>query len=976
MKFIKKHITILLLLTAFGLSAQDKLNAETASASDKRSGRNASFKNLARARIDVSGVNAVMVLSSFDTRFDRGTDAREGLYKLTDGSSESQVIQQSLNSSGGMEIGIGTLVYIFDASAQSGQVNYILQHSSNSRLLVKSSGTVVAIPLTTSASGVDLPHDLKSISSAVYTSATLNEWTPVSGLSTKGIQLASDGNVYVSASINCFANGSGIGEWILQYSSDQSIWIDIGSATSRSLTAARQYATASLSWIMENLVAGTHYFRIAHRQTQGSEGDVRTLNSNLIACGLIYEAIPGTTRKFPSFVHQKPSSSTSLTSMSPAISFSIDPANETDLFFQAQYVASADDDTDAAAYDLSIDQGILDGVDQSQHIPSATFTGGGGSVGFGSSLQVGTPYGISLRHQTAFGTTLTTQNITLAGFQLSSTGNSVWQGGGTSPTTWENIDNWIGEVPGERDNAIIPGNLTYYPLLTTYTSCEDLQIESGASLMLEAASSMTVHGQLVNDGTLEIHSDGTGTGSLIVGGQASGQVSYQSYLTADQWHIFSPPLSGQSITSFLGNDLNQISYSDQHGVYGFTDYNELTNSWNGFFSNSTGGDLMSGKAYLMRRDDPDGTVTSTGELVDSDLLLGVTANGNGWNAVGNPFTSAIGVTSDATTATNFLTANLDQLDPNYSVLYLWDEVEGYNGTQNNYKVIGNSGYIDLKSYPELDMDYLQAGQGFLIKSAEGGGSLLFSKKIQTHQNGIPVLKSTQESWDGFKLVALNGDRRESTTICFHQEMSLGLDPSYDAGLLNSKPEFSIYTRLLEEDQGINFKIQCLPDQVKNEVEIPVGMDLEAGGEVTFFTEGVILPEQHQIFLEDRMLGVMTDISSRESSYEILVQEGAVGTERFFLHLRNTTSSRSDNEQFQDPGYYAYYHQQFFTIMGMVEEGALALLYDMGGRNVGTYKLQKGDRHQLPVSMLRNGLYLITVIDGAKRYTLKIVKNEP
>ncbi|MEN8202838.1 MAG: hypothetical protein ABFS28_09605 [Bacteroidota bacterium] len=973
---IRQQISILLLILSFAVSAQDRLIGETAGALDKRSGRAASFRNLARVRMDVSGINTVMVLSGFDTMFDRGSDPREGLYKLTDGSTESQVIQQSLNMSGGQEKGIGTLVYIFDASSTSGQVNYTLQHSSSSRSLVRSSGTVVAIALTTSASTVDIPFDLKSISAAVNTSGTLNEWNSITGLSTQGIQLATGGNIYVSASINSFANGTGAGEWKLQHSTDQSNWTDMGNSTSLTFNIAREYATSSLSWIIEDLTAGAHYFRVLHRQTEGTAGDLRTLNSNLIACALVYEVVPGSTREFPSFALRNPSSATSLTTMTPVISHSIDPSNATGLFLHAQYVASADIETDAAAYDLSINQAILDGIDQNQHVPSSSFTGGGASVGLGSSMQPGTSYGISLRHQTASGTTLNTRNATLAGFQLTSVGNSIWTGAGSSPTTWENSDNWSGDAPGDRDNALIPGGLSKYPILTSSTACENLQIGTGGSLTLEPAANLTVHGQLENNGNLEVQSSGAGTGSIIPAGQSSGAVSYQNYLTADQWHIFSPPVIGQSINSFLQNSTNLIPWSDTYGAYGMTDYNELNNSWNGFFTDASGGDLTSGKGYLMRREISDGAVSSRGELLDSDLSVGITADGSRWNAVGNPFSSAIGITSDAVTTEDFLSANLDQLDPNYSVLYLWEEAENYDGTQNNYKVIGNAGYVDSHNYPELDMDYLQAGQGFLVKSASGGGSLLFSKAMQVHQNGIGLLKNAGESWDGFKLVAESGDRRESTIICFQHEMTPGLDPSYDAGLLNSKPDFSVYTRLLEDDEGINFKIQCLPDTMKSDVVVPLGVDLASGGELALFTEGIIMPEQYQIFLEDSLSGQMVDLSSAGTEYKVMLEKDGAGPGRFFLHIHSTEATRSGSVKTREPHFYGFSQHQVFTLKGMAGDGAIALLYDLRGRNVGTYRLQRGELHHIPASTLKDGIYLVMVIDGPNRNTLKIFKNEP
>jgi hypothetical protein len=247
--------------------------------------------------------------------------------------------------------------------------------------------------------------------------------------------------------------------------------------------------------------------------------------------------------------------------------------------------------------------------------------------------------------------------------------------------------------------------------------------------------------------------------------------------------------------------------------------------------------------------------------------------------------------------------------------------------------------------------------------------------MQSHNNIVPVLKQARASWDGFKLVAVHEDRRESTIISFNEEMTLGLDPSYDAGLLNSKPDFSIYSRLLEGDQGINFKIQCLPHPDSSDWVLPLGVDLASGGEVSLFTEGAILPEQSRVYLEDRLSGQFTDILSDGTSYTLTLGEGGAEAGRLFLHIRipNTTGTQQDLSRNQ--AFYAYYQHEHIILRGHAGEGSLAILYDMAGRSLGTFELQEGDLHPIPVSGLKNGLYLLSILDGSHKGAVKVFKNE-
>ncbi|RLD70268.1 MAG: hypothetical protein DRI98_08340 [Bacteroidetes bacterium] len=971
---IRTFTFIFLFIGSIGMSAQDRLLAAYRTATDVRSGKEGAFRRVTRASLNVTGIDKVLVVASFDTKYNRTSTTRDGIYKLSDGNSESGSMILSLRNSGGLDKGIGTLVHIFDASTLSGRVSYDLRHSSSTNRIVISSGTIVAIGLTTSESGVEISHDFVNSSTPVSTSSTLGAWRRVSRVRINGIILVEEGDVYVSASVNSVADGSGAGEWKLQYRSNNFNWTDFGPTTSRSFTSDASYGISTLSYVLQDLPADDYSFRLMHRQTEGNPGDLTTYTAQLAACALVYEALDGITREFPSFSTQKLSTSTTSPTMSPVFNHSIDPSNVTDLFLQAQYVMTADASLDAAAYDLSIDQSILDGTDQLRYI-SSTEVGNGGSVGLGTSLLPGTSYGISLRHQSVTGINLTTQNATLSGFQLTSVGNSVWKGGALLPTDWDQNDNWIGEVPGSRENAIIPDGAASYPVLQAATECQDLSLRAGGTLTLGSTSSLTINGVSEFDGTLTVLSDQTGTGSLIVLGPSTGNITYNSHLAANRWYIVSTPVTGQNIQSFLHPDANNhIPYSNSFEAYGLTDYSELDNSWNPFFTSSTPGTFNTGEGYLMRRESPDGSVSYLGELVESDFQYGISASVSGWNAVGNPFPSSLGVTSDATTDENFLTVNLDQLDPNYGVLYLWDEQIDYSGTQNYYKVIGNAGYIDSYNYEELQMDYQQAGQGFLVKSVDGGGILRFTKAMQAHQNSTGMVKSAGKSWDGFKLVATHGERSESAIICFHEEMSPGLDPSYDAGLLNSKPEFSVYTRLLEEDPGIGFKIQCLPYQSTTELVIPVGMDLLSGGEVSFSADGVLLPSTHQIFLEDRSTGRVTDITTQGSSYGVVVEENTQDTGRFFLRIKDPNVTTGDYRHPEAAPFQAYYLHSSITILGKVGEGATAFIFDMSGRNLGRYHLQMGNRHTIPVPSLEEGLYLVAVIDGRKRSVLKILKN--
>ena len=71
-------------------------------------------------------------------------------------------------------------------------------------------------------------------------------------------------------------------------------------------------------------------------------------------------------------------------------------------------------------------------------------------------------------------------------------------------------------------------------------------------------------------------------------------------------------------------------------------------------------------------------------------------------------------------------------------------------------------------------------------------------------------------------------------------MSLGLDISYDAGILRSGNGFDIYTKLVE-DNGVDFAIQWLPGKTADKYIIPIGVDANKGGDIVFSSETMNLP---------------------------------------------------------------------------------------------------------------------------------------
>jgi hypothetical protein len=88
----------------------------------------------------------------------------------------------------------------------------------------------------------------------------------------------------------------------------------------------------------------------------------------------------------------------------------------------------------------------------------------------------------------------------------------LWVGGAVGQlTNWNTPANWHNNtVPSAATNVLIPGGLTYYPVLTTAALCRDLEIRDGATVTVIAGGNLTINNDLLTG-------QGTG-GTLIVNG--------------------------------------------------------------------------------------------------------------------------------------------------------------------------------------------------------------------------------------------------------------------------------------------------------------------------------------------------------------------------------------------------------------------------------------------------------------------------
>jgi hypothetical protein len=513
---------------------------------------------------------------------------------------------------------------------------------------------------------------------------------------------------------------------------------------------------------------------------------------------------------------------------------------------------------------------------------------------------------------------------------------SVWDGIAAIPTTGESM---MGALRIHN-----PATLTVPP--TGQVTCNNAEINTAQGLVIQSSPAGT--GSFIDNGTTTTAGSGT--------------EAVQRDMTADQFHIVSPSVSIADVATFTaGNAVTKIK-----------PYIEMGGGWN--LTNQTNGGLIPGYGLLFFRTAANiastGVASFVGTPAVGDQSINVGRVANGWNCIGNPFTASI----KATGTGGLLDVNTSQLDPSYSGVYVWDEQPGYNGTQQNYKVICNAGY----SFPgiittQLSQDYLQVGQGFFVKSKTGGGTIGIPASLRSHQNSI-AFKSATVSWPAIRLTAKGTNQSSSTIVTFNSYMSKGLDPTYDVGMLKGNPDFALYSRLID-DNGVDFAVQSLPDLNSGKYIIPVGIDSKDGGNVTFTSETVNIPANMKLTLQDKQTNINTRLDLKDAQYTATIAPGTKGAGRFFLvsedQLSDSGNQASNNLPKQDD-FKVYTIGKTIYIQGEVSPNAKFALYSIEGKLLANFNAGYSNLNQLDGSKFPARTYILTITDNNKRKSIQFI----
>tara|TARA_Y100000385_G_scaffold288478_1_gene355178 strand:+ start:9 stop:2645 length:2637 start_codon:yes stop_codon:yes gene_type:complete len=478
--------------------------------------------------------------------------------------------------------------------------------------------------------------------------------------------------------------------------------------------------------------------------------------------------------------------------------------------------------------------------------------------------------------------------------------------------------------------------------ISSPVSCSMLKVFSDATVILESGKGITVNGDVIVDGVLNIKSNLNASSSIIFSGQSVGDVQYDLYLTggdANPWHLISSPVKSQNIHDFILNENNSLQVSEINN-YGLAQYVPLTDAWI-YFHNGSGSlpniefttedYFLSSKGYSVLRSSS-GEVSFIGTLNETDQVINLSPAK--WNLIGNPYLSFVDVNT-------LITSNTSVLNDAYNAIYLWDALSS------EYKVLN---YINGPSY-------LSPGQGFFVNAHHNGGDFLFNESMQSHQSEDWFERSSNIS--SLKLKAEFTSFKKSTTeIIFVDGLTMELDPGYDAGRVTfGDDDFYIFTSLLEGSDSLELSLQCLPGIHEVELEyIPLGVSVVKSTEVTFELEKSAFVDEKKVYIIDSMTGEKVCLDVDVTSYTTYINADEPRLGRFSIFISNI-DKQLDAVTDANVKIFHDYQANSLKISGQIYEHTLLDIFDVLGKCVYS-RVVKNGRNDIDLTELNQGVYIV------------------
>ncbi|NRD22933.1 T9SS type A sorting domain-containing protein [Winogradskyella litoriviva] len=526
-------------------------------------------------------------------------------------------------------------------------------------------------------------------------------------------------------------------------------------------------------------------------------------------------------------------------------------------------------------------------------------------------------------------------------------------------TDWDAAASWSpAGVPSATDNVTIPTGINM-SITTSSAKANSITVKAGASLYIDAVATLTANCKV------QLESISTSYSSLILDGSIIGDVFYDRHIneaapsgqsTAAN-DLISAPLTGQTFGDFRAANPNILSGTiGGSPAFLFGPFKNSTFSYTIYSPSDDTSTLDAGIGYRTGSTD-NGTYTFTGNVETSEVITPIVSNGDIWNLIGNPYPSYISVQEFFNE-----TSNIDAMNSGF-----YFGIYGYDGTAHDDWVIYNLANTTASTL-------ITPGQGFFVATDPNvSATIKFTPAMRTVGSSDDFIagRSSTTELTYLKLKASASDNSYHTDFYFNSNSTLGLDYGYDSTTWNNEtPSFSLYSNLVENNEGKPMAIQSLNDTDLNNVTIPLGVHANAGETLTLSIEESTLPNGIEVYLQDTETNTTTLLNNAD--YIITPSSNISGTGRFYLNIQASALSIK-NPELNELVLYNNPNSNVLQLNGLLSEMTTLDLYDVQGRLVETKELKLNvNSQEIEFSNFKSGIFVTKITSANVSKVQKVI----
>lgn len=519
---------------------------------------------------------------------------------------------------------------------------------------------------------------------------------------------------------------------------------------------------------------------------------------------------------------------------------------------------------------------------------------------------------------------------------------------GNESSDWNDDENWSLGIPENGTDIHIGSNKPNYPEINSEVNINNITLEPGA-VLVQSSGILDISGIF----TLESSADENAS-YLIKGGNLNiepANIKIEQSITSPQYnYALSSPVWGPLATRA------------NSGIEGTTYiYNNPTNQ----YTQLTDEEFVPGVGMVLRNPKP---IEFSGELNTGTVKVDLTRTpaGLGWNFIGNPYTAAVNWESES-----LVKSNVDNM------FWIYNNESGVYATYN-----GNSGIgVGLNDPPYL----IPSNHAFWVRVTQGKpeGSITFDTSATVGKNFSYLKSGNSEKYPFIKLLSFYNGNPDETAIVLIPDAGTNASDIYDNDKMfgSNKHTADVYTI----SQGKPLAINALPPE--EEMTIALGVYVRRSGGLSLLLKDYNLAENTTVLLKDKYTGETRDLTAGEGyraylqiSPEIFMEqvreeEKPVRIDDRYEIIIKTEIATYNNQIYKPAENHASDFQVYNSEYGIVVhpgkiEAPVYKLYDITGRLLSSDKLIPDSPNF--ISIVNNGIYLLTIIYEDKMESVKIV----